>query len=370
MLERENMLRTLLITLLSLLGIFSSGSDQLLIDQKPAGRQNDTGTLEKMIVVTGNVTMDLQLNRLNGTGSRAKRSKTSAVRFQAGQDAFFAVVVFNNELRDPLPGSLTLIPENYPALPAKLAASYQQLVLEKTAWGEPFELIVRDGKTGFTFFNIEGQEYEYDSNEHRLSVKKGRLLVSNEFAAELGRPSEAGMVVGEISVAASMRSIEITQVVDGEVTSNVLPPDSSPNAGTTPGPDVVVGDLSGLAQFGSSSGTQVGLAVATDSCNFGTEPLNWFALPANDHPVIPQNLYRMSGGAANDERFEQIGQSHVKHGFTALQQNLCGLGCVSHPNGTRLGSGCSDPYSASLNSGPNLGSRAWINPFKRCFPAG
>jgi hypothetical protein len=87
--------------------------------------------------------------------------------------------------------------------------------------------------------------------------------------------------------------------------------------------------------------------------------------------VIPQNLYRMSGGATNNDRFEQIGQSNVKHAFTALQQNICGFGCVSTAS-TSLGSGCSDPYSASLNAGTNnaLGSRAWINPFTGAFPRG
>jgi hypothetical protein len=146
-----------------------------------------------------------------------------------------------------------------------------------------------------------------------------------------------------------------------------MPASDSPQPGTVPGPDVVVGDVIGLAQFGTSSGTRVGLAVGTDSCNFGTVDLNWFANPNNDHPVIPQNLYRMSGGAANTERFEQIGQSSVKHAFTALTQNLCGLGC-NGVGGSRLGSGCSDPYSASLNAGPNLGSRAWINPFSGAYP--
>jgi hypothetical protein len=77
----------------------------------------------------------------------------------------------------------------------------------------------------------------------------------------------------------------------------------------------------------------------------------------------------MSGGATNDERFEQIGQSSVKHAFTALTNNICSLGC-NGVGGTRLGSGCSDPYSASLNSGPNLGSRAWINPFTGAYPRG
>src|SRR5438477_974211 len=145
-----------------------------------------------------------------------------------------------------------------------------------------------------------------------------------------------------------------------------------PAVGTQPGPDVIVGDLSGLAQFDNAVGTQVGLAVATDSCNNGQVDLDWFKLPDNDHPVIPQNLYRMSGGTDNTERFEQIGQSSVKHAFFANSQDFCGFGC-NGINNTHLGSGCSDPYSASLNSGGtthNLGSRAWINPFTGSFPRG
>lgn len=137
-----------------------------------------------------------------------------------------------------------------------------------------------------------------------------------------------------------------------------------------PGPDVIVGELPSLEQFGSA-GTQVGLAVGTDSCNNGDQPLNWFALPNNDHPVIPQNLYRQSGGATNNERFEQIGQSSMKHAFLALENNVCNLGCNTSGcvTGSHLCPGCSDPYTASLNAGPNLGSRAWVNPFTGFFPS-
>jgi len=363
------MLKTILVALLSLNVLFSNGSGNLLTGLKQNRPEGNTGTLEKMIVANGSVAMNLNLNRLNGSGSGAKESLPSVLRFNVERDSFFTVMVFNNELRGTLPGSMGLIPQNSAPLPAKLNSSYQQLVVEKTSWGEPFELVVRDGKTGFIFFNIEGHEYVYDLNQRSLGVQTGRLLMSNEFAAELGRPSEAGSVIGQISINANMRPIEITQVLDGEVIADVLPAAGSPQPGTVLGPDVVVGDVVGLAQFGSSSGTQVGLAVGTDSCNFGTVDLNWFALPNNDHPVIPQNLYRMSGGAANDERFEQIGQSNVKHAFTALTQNLCALGC-NGVGGSRLGSGCSDPYSASLNAGPSLGSRAWINPFNGAYPRG
>jgi len=227
--------------------------------------------------------------------------------------------------------------------------------------------VVRDGKSGFVFFNIEGNLYDYDAGAQLLSIRGGRLLISKEFANALGRPSDTALMVGKISIAAAMQPIEIDQVLNGEPQSAVMPA-----VGTQPGPDVIVGDLSGLAQFDNAVGTQVGLAVQTVSCNHGQVDLDWFKLPDNDHPVIPQNLYRMSGGTDNTERFEQIGQSSVKHAFFANSQDFCGFGC-NGVNGTHLGSGCSDPYSASLNSGGtshNLGSRAWINPFTGSFPRG
>ena len=124
-----------------------------------------------------------------------------------------------------------------------------------------------------------------------------------------------------------------------------------------------------MQQFGSA-GTQVGCCSRNNFLQ-RRQPvdLDWFALPQTDHPVIPQNLYRMSGGADNNERFEQIGQSWLKHAFTALTQNACGFGC-NGVGGSHLGSGCSDPYSASLNGGQTgIGSRAWVNPFTGAYPS-
>ena len=329
-----------------------------------AGQEVQTGTLEKMIVANGSAAMEINLNRLNGVNAQ---TQNNTLRFTAVPDSFFKILVFNGELRGVLPSAMGLIPQDLVPLPATLTASYQQLVVESLPWGGPYELVIRDGKTGFVFFNIEGQKYEYAAGEHVLGINEGRLLISKEFATALGHPSQAGSLVGNITITVTMRPTEVTRIVDGDVKSVDLPSLNRPEAGTVPGPDVIVGDLSGLAQFGSSSGTQVGLAVGTDSCNFGVENLHWFQNPDNDHPVIPQNLYRMSGGASNNDRFEQVGQSSVKHAFTALTNNICNLGCngVGGPN---LGSGCSDPYSASLNSGPSLGSRAWINPFTGAYP--
>lgn len=349
---------------LSALGIgllaFSVPGQRLKADVERA-----TGTLEKLIVAGGRVTLELDVQRLGQMGAGGARTSRTAVGFDLEADSFLTVLVFNGELRGPVPGSARLIPQDVAALPQGLAS--RDLVVEQNSWGAPYEMVVRDEATGLVVFNVEGHEYTYEPKERALGIRAGRLLLSKEFAAELGRGSAAGSAVGEISVEATMRPIEVTQVVAGKIQSDVLPALGA--EGGVPGPDVIVGDVNGLAQFGSASGTQVGLALGTDSCNAGAENLNWFALPNNDHPVIPQNLYRMSGGATNDERFEHIGQSNVKHAFTALTQNLCGFGC-NGVGGSQLGSGCSDPYSASLNAGPNLGSRAWINPFNGFFPRG
>ncbi|NNE68332.1 MAG: carboxypeptidase regulatory-like domain-containing protein [Pyrinomonadaceae bacterium] len=334
-----------------------------LSGSKKANPNANTGTLEMMIVSKGNVSLDLDLEAVNGFRSRGKMEKGPA-QFQIEKDSYFKVVAFENELRGALPGSMALNPENFPELPAKLSESYKNLVLERAPFGEHHEMVIRDAKLGFKFFNIEGHLMAYEPNGRTFQVKGGRVLMSNDFAATLGRPDDAGKQVGTISVDATLKVIEVAEIADGGVEKQTLPPDPD-NAGTRPGPDVVVGDVFGLTQFGSS-GDYVGLALGTTSCNYGTVDLNWFRLPNNDHPVIPQNMYRMS---ANGDRFEQIGQSSVKHAFTALTQNLCQLGC-NGTGGSRLGSGCSDPYSAGLNAGPNLGHRAWINPFDGFYPDG
>jgi hypothetical protein len=139
--------------------------------------------------------------------------------------------------------------------------------------------------------------------------------------------------------------------------------------GLAPGPDAIVGDLSGLFQAGSN-GNQVGLMMATDICNNGNVQVNWSQLPETDHPVIPQNLYRMTGGPSNTQRFEQIGQSWVKHAIVPLQQNACGFGCSASSDSAHLGVGCSTADSSSANAlQSGLGSRAWVNPFTGIFPS-
>src|SRR5207249_10604657 len=161
--------------------------------------------------------------------------------------------------------------------------------------------------------------------------------------------------VGEISIGVAMQPVEIKELPSGELKQVTMPPLHRAADTETPvathGPDVIVRDLPNLQQF-ESAGTQVGLAVATTSCNNGDQPLDWLQLPNTDHPVIPQNFYRMSGGANNNDRFEQIGHSWMKHAFFALEGRDC-FSCNTNgcETGSHLCPGCSDPYSADLNGG-------------------
>jgi hypothetical protein len=369
--------------LLSVL-FFANASGNNASQPKQNASEALTGTLQKMIVENASVTMQFDLNGLNGSNSLVARPVT--VHFTAAANSFFPILVFNDLLRGLQPGSMALALQNsssdgvnatgYGHLPAALRSSLRRLTVEKLPSGQGFDLAVRDNNTGFTFFNIEGQQYNYDAPSQSFTITGGRLLISQQFASTVGISSEAGSLAGTISIGAALRPIQIDQRVRGETKSTALPPlrhavgPGVPNL--VPGPDVIVGDVEDVAQFDAPVGTQVGLAIGTDSCNNGDQPINWLALPNTDHPVVPQNLYRMSGGATNNERFEQIGQSWMKHTFFALQDSVCGSCDTSPPcnPGPELCPGCSDPYTSGLNGDQtSIGSRAWVNPFTGSFPS-
>src|SRR5438477_2271847 len=94
-----------------------------------------TGTLQKMIVENGGVTMDLDLNGFNGSSSLVARPVT--LQFQIGANSFFPILVFNDLLRGAEPGSMALVPSSLDksgqsavSLPANLSTSLKQLVVE------------------------------------------------------------------------------------------------------------------------------------------------------------------------------------------------------------------------------------------------
>ena len=339
--------------------------------------RTESGTLQRMIVERGSVTMEFDTNRLNGGTSSTK--SPLQLHFAAAANSFFSILVFNDLLRGPEAGSIALVATDgvnaagYNTLPPNLSPSLNQLVVEKLPSDAGFDLAVRDGKTGFTFFNVAGHQYDYDAASQSLTITGGNLLLSKDFANALGRSSDQGAPVGKISIGAAMQPIEVQTIANGEIKSMVMPPLRGATAAERPtlvaGPDVIVGVLPEMAQYGTS-GNFVGLGIGTTSCNNGDQPLHWLALPQTDHPVIPQNFYRMSGGANNNDRFEQIGQSWLKHAFTALENNACNFGCNTSgcTTGTNLCPGCSDPYGSSLNASQSgIGSRAWVNPFSGAY---
>ena len=118
------------------------------------------------------------------------------------------------------------------------------------------------------------------------------------------------------------------------------------------GPDVIVGDIPDVEHYttaGPVNGKRA-YAFGTTSCNLGSTRLIWDDT-TNVYPVISQNMYLVANG-----RIEQVGQAWLKHGFCALQGNVC---CSCQPGGNcdALFPGCSDPYSAGLN-----GSQGGLGP--------
>jgi hypothetical protein len=154
--------------------------------------------------------------------------------------------------------------------------------------------------------------------------------------------------------------IRVGQFSDNSTSGGTFTLSGSVSAPPTTGPDVIVGDIDAGYYWGSS-GTIRAYSLGTVSCNVGDANLQWVS-STNQHPVIGGSLYRIANG-----RFEMIGTSHLKHGFTALTQNLCGT--CSGQGGSVLGVGCSDPYSASLNGQQgNLGPRSQVNATTGNFP--
>ena len=174
-----------------------------------------TGTQERMIVGSGTVTMNIDFERLKGVRSGDQEMKRDTLHFEVHPNSFFTIRIMNGGLRGPESGSMKLSWTNSSVLPEPLGNSSAQLLLEKTQSKEGFDLVIRDGKAGLVLFNVRGPDYEYDAVTRSFRMNGGTLLISAEFANKLGRPADAGVVVGNISITAAMVPIETTKVVNG-----------------------------------------------------------------------------------------------------------------------------------------------------------
>jgi hypothetical protein len=133
-------------------------------------------------------------------------------------------------------------------------------------------------------------------------------------------------------------------------------------------PDVFVWSLQDATRWGSAvvgGKTIDAFSFGTYSCNQGTTNLLW-QQSTPFHPIISQDMFRIMNG-----RIEHIGMSWLKNGFFALSNVNAGCGTCPFPtNGTTLGVGCSDPYSAAGENGTQsrLGPRSNVNAFTGVFP--
>ena len=259
-----------------------------------------TGTLQKMIVENASVTMQLDLNGLNGSNSLVARPVT--LHFAAAPNSFFSILVFNDLLRGLQPGSMALALQNsssasvnapgYSNLPAALRSSLKRLTVEKLPSGQGFDLAVRDSNTGFTFFNIEGHQYNYDATAQSFTITGGRLLISKQFASTLGIPSEADSLIGTISIGAAMQPIQIDKLVGAKrIRWSCLPCNMQP----VPERQILCPVRMLLLEMSKTwhnlvllSGHRLGLAIGTDSCNNGDQPS---AVPASAS-VFPSSSSR------------------------------------------------------------------------------
>jgi hypothetical protein len=167
-------------------------------------------------------------------------------------------------------------------------------------------------------------------------------------------------------------------------TSSCSSPNCTGNNGTVcckpVGPDVIVGVVLGSTDGSGNSwnttAENIGgvmydaFSFGTTSCNTGNQNLAWFAFPNNRHPAISQNLFRVRVEPNGVSKIEQLGQSWLKHGFTALTQNACGCFC-NGTGGSQLGVGCSDPYTAQRNASQSgLGPKWQVDASSGYFPSG
>src|SRR5438094_9369639 len=83
--------------MLPLLLLFCNSSQNSVAGSKQKSQDVQSGTLEKMIVASGRVATDVDLNRLNGVNSAtARRDKW---RLAVAANSFFPVVGCNDVLR-------------------------------------------------------------------------------------------------------------------------------------------------------------------------------------------------------------------------------------------------------------------------------
>ncbi len=277
---------------------------------------------------------------IEGASSSAPFSKLT---LQVPSDSALTFTVLNGSVVDVFGRSVQLI-DGLELLSGDTPRQVDQLALASAGAfacdGGCLEL--RDLKAGF------------DPRAAQLTLFSRRVTISPMLASMLGHPELAGAALGTAQIRVAAEWIDGDQPAPLDA---LLPMDGDTEAGVI-GPDVTLCQVYDLRQFGRL-GSVVGLSSAGTSWNLGDERLDWFPVPNPKHPYIVYNVFRIK-----NDRFEQIGQSWIKHGFCALDNSQCTTQCAFPTGCSTLNVGCTDTYSSPLNAGQSgLGPRHELNPW-------
>lgn len=217
--------------------------------------------------------------------------------------------------------------------------------------------------SGMTVFSLSAIKVNFDHKGRTIVAGYADTKLTQKAADYIGRPELGGQMFGMVTFSAQ------TALIGGDPNEQALPPQPS-NSGDTGNGDIFVTVLdmtmpSSSTRVGAYPNGTIGVGVGTTACNVTNitgDNARWYAPMDERHPVIAQNVYRIStvnGGT----RFEQIGQGWVKHGFLSTNSNGCGT-CQNPGTGSLLGVHCSDTYGSGLNASQTwLGPRKEVNPF-------
>ncbi len=215
----------------------------------------------------------------------------------------------------------------------------------------------RTRQLGRLYLELRAVKTGFDARTYGFGLASRELVITLGLANALERPDLVGVSIGRAVVIAEAQWIG----GDRPVAIDESPVEED-GAGVI-GPDMVYCQLFGLGQYGRL-GDIVGLSVGTTSWNIGDAPLPWNAIPNEDHPFIVMDLFRLKT-VDGSERFEQVGQSWIKHGFYALDSSQCSTTCQA-TGPSSLGVGCTDTYGPGLNASQGgLGPRYEVNPWTR-----
>ncbi len=215
---------------------------------------------------------------------------------------------------------------------------------------------INEAEDNHPIFVLSTVMIQFHPARHELTLISD-LVVTPEWAKSIDLPEIAGVAIGTITVHAQTSFTTNLQHQDCGENS-----DTGSVAGWVPneGPDILIASLQSVVRYNRVGGVTA-YAIGTTACNIGDERASWISY-TNEHPVIIQNIYRL-----NDDGMQMVGMSWIKHGFYAVSQSVCHP-CEDPTDGTQLGVGCSDPYSAPLNGDQyNMSPRSTVNAFTGHF---